>query len=72
MCKAISNNLLEYPASLSYQIINLKNVSFNSIPAPASTMDVLGSPTKSCDTTLSLVNQEYPLIHYLRHTQMHS
>ena len=37
----------EYPASLSYQEITLKNLSFNSIPAPASKILVRASPIKS-------------------------
>lgn len=47
MCTAKSINLLEYPYSLSYQEIILKNVEFNPIPPCASITDVLGSDTKS-------------------------
>ena len=44
---------------------SLKKVSFNSIPAPASTIDVLGSPTKSCETTLSSVKPRIPFNSFL-------
>ena len=47
MCFAKSISLFEYPHSLSYQEIILKNFGFNSIPAPASKIDVRISPTKS-------------------------